>query len=146
MRIIFRLVDFSLGEKTSNPLATSELPVLLLDALPMLLALILLNLCHPGNLLRETRRQLAAFPQQRRQQQQQQHAHFVNEVPPSYEAGHILQPVAGTDCGCGGGGGRHRQSDDVKPPELAMETVEQSNSGVGNPEWEKESTAEAAST
>ena len=51
-RIIFRLVEFAPGGEGDNPLLASELYPLLLDALPMALALVALNLMHPGFVLR----------------------------------------------------------------------------------------------
>ncbi|EGX94800.1 RTA1 domain protein [Cordyceps militaris CM01] len=50
-RIIFRLVEFSRGADSSNPLLRREWYQLYLDGLPMLLALAALNLVHPALVL-----------------------------------------------------------------------------------------------
>lgn len=52
IRIIFRLVEFSQGVASSNPILQHEEFQLYLDALPMLLALVLLNFVHPGVVLK----------------------------------------------------------------------------------------------
>lgn len=52
MRIIFRLVEFGPGANDSNPILTHEGYAVGLDAVPMLLAAILLNAVHPGWVLR----------------------------------------------------------------------------------------------
>lgn len=52
MRIIFRLVEFGPGIDTDNPILSNEGFPLGLDAFPMLLALTLLNIVHPGSVLR----------------------------------------------------------------------------------------------
>ncbi len=92
MRIIFRVVDSSLGETTANPLATSEMYVFFLDALPMLAVLVLFNLCHPGLVLSpemRTRRKRRAYNRDTTTTTQavdsegrHAHLHFVGEVPP----------------------------------------------------------------
>lgn len=51
-RIIFRLVELIPGANADNPLLTNEIYVFCLDALPVLLGLILLNIIHPGLVLR----------------------------------------------------------------------------------------------
>ncbi|KAM0421377.1 hypothetical protein ACHAPT_010912 [Fusarium lateritium] len=51
VRIIFRLVEFSQGASTSNPILRHEEYQLYLDALPMLIALVVLNVVHPGMVL-----------------------------------------------------------------------------------------------
>jgi RTA1 like protein len=51
IRIIFRLVQYSPGTGASNPVVTHEAYEYGLDALPMLLALIILNFAHPGRVL-----------------------------------------------------------------------------------------------
>ncbi|KAF2020657.1 hypothetical protein BU24DRAFT_416336 [Aaosphaeria arxii CBS 175.79] len=48
MRVIFRLVEFSAGNNTSNPLPYKEVYALTLDAFPMLLAALILAVVHPG--------------------------------------------------------------------------------------------------
>ena len=52
MRIVYRLVEFSPGAGMDNPLLTSEMYPFMLDAFPMLVALVLLNAMHPGFVLR----------------------------------------------------------------------------------------------
>ncbi|KAF2003586.1 hypothetical protein P154DRAFT_617506 [Amniculicola lignicola CBS 123094] len=52
IRIIFRLVEFSAGIEVSNPLPYHEYYALVLDALPMLLALLALTVLHPGMVLK----------------------------------------------------------------------------------------------
>lgn len=52
IRIIFRLVELIPGTNADNPLLTNETYVFCLDALPVLLGLILLNVLHPGLVLR----------------------------------------------------------------------------------------------
>lgn len=51
MRICFRLAEFADGTEMNNKLVTSEYYVLMLDALPMFLALLLLLIVHPGMVL-----------------------------------------------------------------------------------------------
>ncbi|POR35144.1 hypothetical protein TPAR_04677 [Tolypocladium paradoxum] len=50
-RIIFRLIEFSQGVSSSNTILRHEEFQLYLDALPMLIALVALNLVHPGLVL-----------------------------------------------------------------------------------------------
>ncbi|GJC78462.1 putative lipid transporter atnI [Colletotrichum liriopes] len=52
IRIIFRLVEFGPGADIDNPILASENYAFGLDALPMVLALVLLNVMHPGIVLR----------------------------------------------------------------------------------------------
>ncbi|KAK1718048.1 RTA1 domain-containing protein [Colletotrichum acutatum] len=52
IRIIFRLVEFGPGANMDNPILTNENYAFGLDALPMVLALMLLNAVHPGIVLR----------------------------------------------------------------------------------------------
>ena len=49
---MFRLVEFSQGASSTNPILSHEAFQLYLDALPMLLALMLLNIVHPGLVLK----------------------------------------------------------------------------------------------
>jgi hypothetical protein len=51
MRIVFRLVEFSAGIEESNPLPYHEAYALALDASPMLLAITILSVLHPGMVL-----------------------------------------------------------------------------------------------
>jgi hypothetical protein len=51
-RIIFRLVEFAAGDDPStNPIPFHEAYLMALDALPMFIALVLMNLVHPGRIL-----------------------------------------------------------------------------------------------
>ncbi|KAJ6447143.1 RTA1 domain-containingprotein [Purpureocillium lavendulum] len=52
MRIVYRLIEFSPGAGRDNPLLTSEIYPFILDAFPMLVGLVLLNVMHPGFVLR----------------------------------------------------------------------------------------------
>lgn len=52
MRIIYRLIEFGPGVNAENKLLIHEGYPLGLDAFPMLLALALLNIVHPGFVLR----------------------------------------------------------------------------------------------
>ncbi|KAL2679255.1 hypothetical protein Neosp_010022 [[Neocosmospora] mangrovei] len=51
VRIIFRLVEFSQGVASSNVILRHEEFQLYLDALPMLIAVVVLNVVHPGMVL-----------------------------------------------------------------------------------------------
>lgn len=51
-RIIFRLVEFAAGlDASKNPIPYHEVYFLVLDALPMFIALVLFNVVHPGHVL-----------------------------------------------------------------------------------------------
>ncbi|MBE3045251.1 RTA1 domain-containing protein [Candidatus Bathyarchaeota archaeon] len=52
IRIIFRLVELIPGANYDNPLLTNEVYVFCLDALPVFIGLVLLNIVHPGRVLR----------------------------------------------------------------------------------------------
>jgi hypothetical protein len=52
IRIIFRLVEFSAGADVSNPLPYHEGYALGLDAVPMVLAILILTVVHPGLVLK----------------------------------------------------------------------------------------------
>ncbi|KAK5655742.1 hypothetical protein OQA88_5279 [Cercophora sp. LCS_1] len=52
VRVIFRLVEFGGGASESNPILTNEAYQLGLDALPMVIALLVLNVVHPGMVLK----------------------------------------------------------------------------------------------
>ncbi|KAK3899422.1 protein RTM1 [Staphylotrichum tortipilum] len=53
IRIVFRFIEFSGGANASNPVLANEAYQLGLDGLPMLLALILLNMVHPTKVLKD---------------------------------------------------------------------------------------------
>lgn len=51
MRIIYRLIEYSRGLNTNNPLPFHEAYMYVLDVMPMFTALIILNVWHPGRVL-----------------------------------------------------------------------------------------------
>lgn len=51
VRIIFRLVEFSSGNTPNNPVITNEWYLYVFDATPMLLAILVWNVVHPGTVL-----------------------------------------------------------------------------------------------
>ena len=51
IRIIYRLVEFSHGTKSNDPIRNHEVYMYVLDALPMALALFVMVVCHPGRTL-----------------------------------------------------------------------------------------------
>ncbi|MCJ1432525.1 hypothetical protein MMC27_001882 [Xylographa pallens] len=51
LRIFFRLIEFSAGTDSSNPLPYHEIYFYAFDAVPMLLALATMNIVHPGRFL-----------------------------------------------------------------------------------------------
>ncbi|MCJ1385194.1 hypothetical protein MMC17_008315 [Xylographa soralifera] len=51
IRIFFRLIEFSAGTSSSNPLPYHEIYFYAFDAVPMLLALTTMNIVHPGRVL-----------------------------------------------------------------------------------------------
>jgi hypothetical protein len=52
-RIIFRLVEFAAGDEPStNPIPFNEAYFMTLDALPMFIALVLMNVVHPSRILK----------------------------------------------------------------------------------------------
>ncbi|KAF2706984.1 RTA1 domain-containing protein [Pleomassaria siparia CBS 279.74] len=52
MRIIYRLIEFSAGAGVSNPLPYHEIYPLILDAFPMVTAITILTVIHPGMVLK----------------------------------------------------------------------------------------------
>ncbi|KAH8591527.1 RTA1 domain-containing protein [Bisporella sp. PMI_857] len=52
IRIFYRLVEFSAGKDTSNPLPFHESYLYILEATPMFMAIMAFNIIHPGNVLR----------------------------------------------------------------------------------------------
>ncbi|KAK4941117.1 hypothetical protein LTR10_018917 [Elasticomyces elasticus] len=61
IRIIFRLVQFSAGDTASNPLVSSEACFYILEAVPMLLAVMCFNIKHPGSVLVGPESELPGF-------------------------------------------------------------------------------------
>lgn len=52
-RIIFRLVEYAAGDDpSSNPIPFKEAYFMCLDALPMFIALVLMNIVHPSSILK----------------------------------------------------------------------------------------------
>ncbi|KAH8703307.1 RTA1 like protein-domain-containing protein [Talaromyces proteolyticus] len=51
IRIIFRLAEYARGTDVNNPVLTHEAYVYVFDATPMFLALVALNILHPGRIL-----------------------------------------------------------------------------------------------
>ncbi|KAI9848829.1 MAG: hypothetical protein M1837_006345 [Sclerophora amabilis] len=51
VRIIFRLIEFSRGNKPDNPIPYNEKYLYFLDVLPMFLAIAVMNVAHPGRFL-----------------------------------------------------------------------------------------------
>lgn len=82
MRIIYRVIEFTPGVSESNPILAHEAYPFGLDATPMALALILLNLLHPGMVLRgpdsefpkRTRAEKKAAKQQKKREKQEKKA------------------------------------------------------------------------
>lgn len=109
---MFRLVEFSGGVSNSNALLLSEAYVLSLDALPMFLALTLMNCMHPGLVLRGpqsefaklTRKERKELKRQKKERKEQKRAErksgaaasegknrtFVNEAVPGHSGGHEM--------------------------------------------------------
>lgn len=52
VRIIFRLVEYARGTDPSNPIPYNEAYIYGFDAAPMALAILLLNIFHPGRVLK----------------------------------------------------------------------------------------------
>ena len=51
IRIVYRLIEFSRGTGSNNPIPYHEFYMYLLDALPMFLALLAMSIGHPGRTL-----------------------------------------------------------------------------------------------
>ncbi|KZL67164.1 RTA1 domain-containing protein [Colletotrichum tofieldiae] len=68
IRIIFRLVEFGPRADIDNPILANENYAFGLDALPMVLALVLLNVMHPGIVLRGEK---SEFPKLSRKEKKQ---------------------------------------------------------------------------
>lgn len=52
VRIFYRLIEFSAGENSSNPLPVHEIYFYVLEAVPMCLALLAFNVTHPSSILK----------------------------------------------------------------------------------------------
>ncbi|KAK9325286.1 RTA1 like protein-domain-containing protein [Lipomyces orientalis] len=68
VRIVFRLCQYARGTDPSNPVLTHEAYEYVFDALPMLLALVTLNIIHPGRILQGPD---SEFPKVSRQEKKQ---------------------------------------------------------------------------
>lgn len=51
MRIIFRIIEFAKGFGPENPIPFNEVYIYALDVLPMMIALLILAIFHPGRYL-----------------------------------------------------------------------------------------------
>lgn len=51
IRIFFRLIEFSGGKTSSNPLPFHEAYFYILEAVPMIFAIFVFNVTHPGSIL-----------------------------------------------------------------------------------------------
>lgn len=79
VRIVYRLVEFGPGVNAHNQLLIHEEYPLCLDATPILIALVLLNVMHPGFVLRGpdsefpklSRKEKKALKQQKKQEKKQ---------------------------------------------------------------------------
>ncbi|KAJ4154089.1 hypothetical protein LMH87_010552 [Akanthomyces muscarius] len=113
VRIIFRLLEFGPGINASNKLITDETYPLVLDAMPMLLALALLNLVHPGLVLRGpdgefprvTRREKKAARQRAKEEKKRQKEARKAGSKSSFVDGDAARLAEDSD-GYGVGGGR----------------------------------------
>ncbi|EWZ28215.1 hypothetical protein FOFC_18374 [Fusarium oxysporum] len=82
VRTVYRLIEFGPGLNADNPLLTKEIYPFALDALPMSLALTMLNAMHPGFVLRGTDREFpslsraetTAIQRQKKEERQQSRA------------------------------------------------------------------------
>lgn len=62
IRIIFRLVEFSSGSTgVSNPLLTNETYFFVLEATPMLFAISIFNIVHPGSVMAGPESEMPGF-------------------------------------------------------------------------------------
>ncbi|PWY74292.1 hypothetical protein BO70DRAFT_341099 [Aspergillus heteromorphus CBS 117.55] len=82
IRIIFRLCQYAQGTNPSNPVLTHEAYEYVFDAVPMFIALVLLNVIHPGRVLngpesefpRLSRREKKAIKQEKKRLKQERKA------------------------------------------------------------------------
>ncbi|RMJ03392.1 hypothetical protein CDV36_015077 [Fusarium kuroshium] len=93
IRIVYRLVEFGPGVDENNKLLTHEGYPLGLDAFPILFALVLLNVMHPGFVLRGpdsefphlSRKEKKALKQQKKREKEQKKAAKKARKEGSYE-------------------------------------------------------------
>jgi hypothetical protein len=96
VRIIYRIAEFAGGVGPSNPLPLHEFYSYALDALPMLLALLILALFHPGRFLvgpdsefpKLTRADKRALKEQRKAEKVQ-----LRGIPAGNESSYALKPL-----------------------------------------------------
>ncbi|KEZ41408.1 hypothetical protein SAPIO_CDS7536 [Scedosporium apiospermum] len=101
IRIIFRLVEFIPGANDDNPILKSENYVFCLDGLPVLLGLILLNVLHPGLVLRGpdsefprlSRKEKKALKREKKEAKKQLKAEKKQRKMERKEGGHGWQQV-----------------------------------------------------
>ncbi|KAJ3480818.1 hypothetical protein NLG97_g7976 [Lecanicillium saksenae] len=111
VRIIFRLLEFGPGINADNKLITDETYPLVLDAMPMVLALVLLNIMHPG-LEKKARKQQAREEKMRRKAEKKARkaGKFVDEElsqqhPDADDRARLAGETYSYDGGSGRGGG-----------------------------------------
>ncbi|KAK4082059.1 hypothetical protein Purlil1_11282 [Purpureocillium lilacinum] len=80
IRIIFRLIEYANGLESSIP--EHEVYQYALDSLPMLIALVLFNIVHPGRVMPAHETKIPSFPERRRQKREgvniQLNPHFAS--------------------------------------------------------------------
>lgn len=95
IRIIYRLVEFSAGTGTNNPLPTHEAYFYALDAVPMVIAASIMNILHPGQVLigpesefpkKMSRRERKAAKTAKKEAKRQR-KHEYGGIPPEYNNG-----------------------------------------------------------
>ncbi|EJP68056.1 RTA1 domain-containing protein [Beauveria bassiana ARSEF 2860] len=108
VRVIFRLLEFGPGIDASNELITNEMYPLALDALPMVIALVLLNVMHPGLVLRgpdgefphKTRGEKKAIRQRAKEEKKRRkEARKTGEFSDSHDMERLAEQTDGDDMG-----------------------------------------------
>ncbi|KAJ4327823.1 hypothetical protein N0V84_001785 [Fusarium piperis] len=109
IRIVYRLIEFGPGVDSHNKLLTHEGYPLGLDAFPILFALVLLNVMHPGFVLRGpdsefprlSRKEKKALKQQKKREKEQKKAAKKAHKQGSYELENgfidVDRPVSGRE-------------------------------------------------
>ncbi|KAM3508958.1 hypothetical protein MY10362_000843 [Beauveria mimosiformis] len=115
VRVIFRLLEFGPGIDASNKLITNETYPLALDALPMAIALLLLNMMHPGLVLRgpngefprKTRGEKKAIRQRAKEEKKRRkEARKTGEFSDSHDMERLAEETDGDNVGVNAGAGR----------------------------------------
>ncbi|KAK8145091.1 hypothetical protein G3M48_004915 [Beauveria asiatica] len=115
VRVIFRLIEFGPGIDASNKLITNETYPLALDALPMAIALVLLNVIHPGLVLRgpdgefprKTRgEKMAARQRAKEEKKRRKEARKTGEFSGSHDMERLAEEIDGDDVGANADAGR----------------------------------------